>query len=151
MALASMTGQAAFSRLGDPCCSQPHAYPRLTSLPSPRTGNERDSRPNRGRFQIQASTAKQLVTCRRCKLQFLREDNRADACRYHPSLYTGGEVTKAVGFLREGQGREKWVDARLGRSGLIRFWDCCGNEEEGAPGCCIAPHVTYDDASLEAA
>ena len=30
--------------------------------------------------------------------------------------------------------------------GLVRFWDCCNALEEGAPGCCMGKHVSYDDA-----
>ncbi len=26
-----------------------------------------------------------------------------------------------------------------------RFWDCCGAEEEGAPGCCTHYHVSFDE------
>jgi len=26
-----------------------------------------------------------------------------------------------------------------------RFWDCCGDEAEDAPGCCTGWHVTFDD------
>lgn len=37
------------------------------------------------------------------------------------------------------------VQAVYGRTGLIRFWDCCGAEDENAPGCCTSRHVTYDD------
>lgn len=28
---------------------------------------------------------------------------------------------------------------------FCRFWDCCGAEDEDAPGCCTGRHVTYDD------
>ncbi len=31
------------------------------------------------------------------------------------------------------------------RSTIRRFWDCCGAEQEDAPGCCTGRHVTYDD------
>ncbi len=35
-----------------------------------------------------------MHTCRRCKQQFRRDDNSPNSCRYHPALFTGGEISK---------------------------------------------------------
>jgi hypothetical protein len=34
------------------------------------------------------------LTCRRCKCEFLEGANARGACRFHPAIYTGGEVAK---------------------------------------------------------
>lgn len=39
-------------------------------------------------------------TCRRCRTRFMSGGNHKDACRYHPDIFTGGEVAKAMGFVR---------------------------------------------------
>ena len=52
---------------------------------------------------------------------------------------------QALGFCRASDRPEDQLRAVVGRTGLIRFWDCCGAEEEAAPGCCTSRHVTYDD------
>ena len=52
---------------------------------------------------------------------------------------------QALGFCRASDRPEDQLRAVVGRTGLIRFWDCCGAEEEEAPGCCASRHVTYDD------
>jgi hypothetical protein len=31
-----------------------------------------------------------------------------------------------------------------------RFWDCCGSEDEAAPGCCVGFHISFDDELNEA-
>lgn len=97
--------------------------------------------------------------CRRCKQKFTQ--NHAQACRYHASLYSGGELAKALGFLRENNDPANSLRNVVGTTGLLRcasstcstilhtehrFWDCCGALDEAAPGCCTAPHITYDDA-----
>lgn len=58
-------------------------------------------------------------------------------------MFTGGEVSKAIGFCRKGQGRENWLDETVGVSGLLRFWDCCGAGSEEAPGCVVGPHEGF--------
>ena len=82
-------------------------------------------------------------TCRHCKQRFDPSSNPATACRRHPALFTGGEVSKAIGFCREGQGREHWLDEVVGASGLLRFWDCCGAGSEDAAGCVVGPHEGF--------
>lgn len=32
--------------------------------------------------------------------RFSAGENSAGACRFHPDIYTGGEVAKAIGFVR---------------------------------------------------
>ena len=82
-------------------------------------------------------------TCRHCKRRFDPSQNPQTACRRHPALFTGGEVSKAIGFCREAQGREFWLDAVVGASGLLRFYDCCGAGSEDAPGCVVGPHEGF--------
>lgn len=52
---------------------------------------------------------------------------------------------QAYGFCRASARPEDQLGAVMGRTGLVRFWDCCGSEQEDAPGCCTGRHVTYDD------
>lgn len=66
-------------------------------------------------------------------------------CRYHPSLFTGGEISKAIGFVRQSAAPEDQVTAVLGRTGLIRFWDCCGATDPDAQGCTKGRHAAYGD------
>jgi hypothetical protein len=91
------------------------------------------------------TTTTTYYTCARCRRQFAADGNARDACRFHPALYTGGEVAKAVGFVRQSAAPEHQLGAVLGRTGLLRFWDCCGAEDEGAEGCEKASHISGDD------
>ena len=43
----------------------------------------------------QQAVRKQTTTCRRCKQQFVKEDNHAQACQFHTAIFTGGEISKA--------------------------------------------------------
>jgi hypothetical protein len=52
---------------------------------------------------------------------------------------------QAIGFCRASDAPEHQLRKVTGRTGLVQFWDCCGSEKEGAPGCCFGKHVTYDD------
>lgn len=85
-----------------------------------------------------------LRTCRRCHARFDPGRNEANACRFHRSIYVcryhPAEVRSlniglGDGLGYYGNGEEGW-DAR--------FWDCCGAEDEGAPGCSAAPHEPFD-------
>jgi hypothetical protein len=62
----------------------------------------------------------------------------------HKASAAAGQM-QALGFCRASDRPEDQLRAVVGRTGLIRFWDCCGAEEEAAPGCCTSRHVTYDD------
>ncbi|GIL56930.1 hypothetical protein Vafri_12217 [Volvox africanus] len=85
------------------------------------------------------------MTCRRCKQRFAAENNHQEACRYHSEGWTGGELAKAVGFVRRSDAPEHQLAAVMGRTGLLRFWDCCGAEDEDAPGCKVSFHVAFDE------
>lgn len=52
---------------------------------------------------------------------------------------------QAIGFVRESAAPEHQLRAVVGKSGLMRFWDCCGAESEAAPGCCTGPHVAFGE------
>jgi len=84
-------------------------------------------------------------TCRACKARFDPAANTETSCRHHPSLYTGGEVAKAVGFARRSADPAHSLAATLGRTGLLRFWDCCGAVDEAAPGCTLGRHVPFGE------
>ena len=49
-----------------------------------------------------AVTCCHYLTCTTCDhyCRFSAGGNSADACRFHPEMYTGGEVAKAYGFVR---------------------------------------------------
>ncbi|GLC43200.1 hypothetical protein PLESTB_000851400 [Pleodorina starrii] len=89
------------------------------------------------------------MTCRRCKQRFAAEQNHREVCRYHSEGWTGGELAKAIGFVRRSDAPEHQLAAVMGRTGLLRFWDCCGAEEEGAPGCKVSFHTAFDDEENE--
>ena len=82
--------------------------------------------------------------CSRCRNQYftvLRNSDRSCrhhasyyVCRYHPaelrlSINGGGD---SLGYY--GNGKEGW-DAK--------FWDCCGSEDQDAPGCMWSHHSSY--------
>eukprot|EP00882_Tetradesmus_deserticola_P013442 GHRQ01014274.1.p1 GENE.GHRQ01014274.1~~GHRQ01014274.1.p1 ORF type:complete len:160 (+),score=30.09 GHRQ01014274.1:220-699(+) len=98
----------------------------------------------------EATASTSLVTCRRCKQRFSEASNNKDECRHHPALYSGGEVAKAIGFVRASDAPDDQLEHVVGRKGLMRFWDCCGSEDEDAPGCCVGYHVTFDEELNEA-
>lgn len=83
--------------------------------------------------------------CSRCQKQFFNLLRSSDhscrhhasyyVCRYHPaelnlSIDSGGD---SLGYY--GNGKEGWQ---------ARFWDCCGNEDQNAPGCVWSCHSSYD-------
>lgn len=75
-----------------------------------------------------AAAQQQLLTCRRCRERFEAGANSRGACRYHPALFTGGEVAKAIGFVRASDAPEHQLEAVVGRKGLMRCaWRHCSN------------------------
>ncbi|EFJ51876.1 hypothetical protein VOLCADRAFT_120441 [Volvox carteri f. nagariensis] len=130
-----------------PCCHSTSS----SSTPAPMAFAEQD-----GAFRDPAaSTATPAtqtftwLTCRRCKKRFVAEQNHRGACRYHSEGWTGGELAKAVGFVRRSEAPEHQLAAVMGRTGLLRFWDCCGAEDEDAPGCQVSFHLTFDEEENE--
>lgn len=114
------------------------AATRRPSLPFARRRHVASARAS---AQPPASTT--LRTCRHCKRPFDPTLNTPTSCRHHPALFTGGEVSKAIGFLRDGDG-SPWLMESVGRAGLLRFWDCCGAGDEDAPGCVVGPHEPFE-------
>eukprot|EP00878_Enallax_costatus_P022252 GHUV01023596.1.p2 GENE.GHUV01023596.1~~GHUV01023596.1.p2 ORF type:complete len:157 (+),score=39.81 GHUV01023596.1:360-830(+) len=100
--------------------------------------------------QAAAASTTGLMTCKRCKQRFVAAENTACSCKFHPALYSGGEVAKAIGFVRASDAPEDQLEGVIGRKGLMRFWDCCGDEDESAPGCCVGFHISFDDELNEA-
>lgn len=82
--------------------------------------------------------------CRVCKQAFDPRSNTEKSCRYHPAIYTGGEVGKATGFVRKSSAPEHQLKSVLG-TGLIRFWDCCGKADPDAEGCEVGRHLSFDE------
>lgn len=146
-----------------PASSSPHARPRATHHPRSGPGMRVRARPcsrirthrpprrgaaamaTNGPAPPQPAPTTALRTCRRCHARFDPAANTPTSCRFHPAIYTGGEIAKATGFCQAASGPEHSLKATLGRTGLLRFWDCCGSEDPGAPGCACGRHVTYDD------
>lgn len=58
--------------------------------------------------------------CKRCKQEFVPHENHNTACRYHASLYSGGELAKALGFLRENDDPTNSLRRVVGTTGLLR-------------------------------
>jgi hypothetical protein len=52
---------------------------------------------------------------------------------------------QAIGFVRTSDKPEDQLVVKLGRTGLIYFYDCCGADCEDAPGCRVGRHMTYDE------
>ncbi|GAX81660.1 hypothetical protein CEUSTIGMA_g9088.t1 [Chlamydomonas eustigma] len=94
---------------------------------------------------VYACTQSPQYSCKRCKQRFRAIDNGSKSCRFHPELFSGGEVAKAIGFVRMSTDPKDQLKAVKGKTGLMRFWDCCGEEEETSPGCQLAYHLTYDE------
>jgi hypothetical protein len=92
-----------------------------------------------------SSRTQHQFTCKRCKTKFNAAENTRTSCRFHPALYSGGEMAKAIGFVRAGDAPSQQLRAVTGRQGLLRFWDCCGAEDETAAGCETSYHITWDD------
>lgn len=74
-----------------------------------------------GPRQQQPAAAVQLRTCRRCKQAFDPSTNGPHSCRYHSALWTGGEVSKALGFCRQSDRPEHQLRVVVGKTGLIRW------------------------------
>ena len=80
--------------------------------------------------------------CKRCKKRYKESENSETACRYHPLNWSGGEKAKAIGFLRESDAPEHSL-AQVHGTGMLQFWDCCGQTSYSSSGCCISRHVPY--------
>lgn len=96
-------------------------------------------RPSR---QLCSALLDSVATCRRCRASFTASTNGPHVCRFHPALFTGGEVGKYTGFVP----RSGAVADQLKERGLVRFWDCCGALTEDAPGCMTSRHQGWDDS-----
>ena len=82
-----------------------------------------------------ATTPVVLRTCRICHARFDPALNDEGACQYHLSVFTGREKNKALGI----------IPAQKETRGILFLWDCCGAENEDAPGCARGRHMSYDD------
>lgn len=77
---------------------------------------------------------------------FRPSENGPTACNYHTELFTGGEIAKYTGFVRAtADNPEDQLINKLGRYGIVRFYDCCGATEESAPGCVTGRHVGFGE------
>lgn len=93
-------------------------------------------------FASQPKITKRI--CKRCKKEYIAEENHKKACQYHSLNWSGGEIAKAHGFLRESEDLADQLRYKLG-TGLISFWDCCGKESYDSPGCTYGRHVAYGE------
>lgn len=80
--------------------------------------------------------------CKRCKKRYKESENSDTACKYHSLNWSGGEKAKAIGFLRESDAPEHSL-AQVHGTGMLQFWDCCGQTSYSSPGCCVSRHVPY--------
>ncbi|CAO2832298.1 unnamed protein product [Amaranthus hypochondriacus] len=74
--------------------------------------------------------------CKRCKLSFIPSSNTSSSCRFHPSFFVCRRHDDQIRYYELGPDDPPY-DAK--------FYDCCGAEDPGAPGCSVASHVSYDD------
>ena len=71
--------------------------------------------------------------CQRCHNHYDKANNAPGACRYHPEAWSGEDS-------------QRWAapGERPADGGAVSyFYSCCGAED--APGCCVGPHVSYDE------
>lgn len=87
-------------------------------------------------------TTTRTYVCKRCKQRYKESENSETACRYHPLNWSGGEKAKAIGFLRESDSPEHSL-AQVHGTGMLQFWDCCGQTSYSSPGCCVSWHVPF--------
>ena len=80
------------------------------------------------------SAFKLIKVCRVCKKQYNVLESNENYCRYHKGRWLGAENSKHMGTRSGGK-----------HVGLSLFWDCCDEECESGPGCCLGPHKSYDD------
>eukprot|EP00850_Spirogloea_muscicola_P005769 SM000026S09018 [mRNA] locus=s26:937377:938047:+ [translate_table: standard] len=74
--------------------------------------------------------------CRRCKRQFDPQQNEVAACAYHRGLFV----------CRRHDDQKRYYELKDGEGPYAaRFYDCCGAESEGAPGCTQSRHITFDE------
>ncbi|KAI9189870.1 hypothetical protein H9P43_001303 [Blastocladiella emersonii ATCC 22665] len=81
-----------------------------------------------------------MTLCRRCNNEFDRSSpsgcrfhRDAFVCRPHPPDHYAFELNDAM------------YKQLLEKNWAAKFWDCCGAEDQGAPGCATANHVGWDD------
>ncbi|KAI9218843.1 hypothetical protein BC828DRAFT_387568 [Blastocladiella britannica] len=88
-----------------------------------------------------ATTTKK--TCRRCAATYdPRATTSKNACRYHPDMYVcRPHPPDHYAFELD----ESLLASLKADRWQARFWDCCGSEDPGAPGCVTSAHVSYDE------
>eukprot|EP00955_Chlamydomonas_euryale_P064477 358989-Chlamydomonas_euryale.AAC.6 len=88
---ATAAGHSILGWLAAPSLSAVPSQPSVCTAAMPEASSSRSGGP---------STSQPLITCRRCKQRFVADSNASTSCQYHPAIYTGGEVAKAMGFVR---------------------------------------------------
>ena len=76
-------------------------------------------------------------TCRRCKGEFTEAGNSRTACRFHPCIYTGGEVAKVRRRRRAiGMGWDRTHAQRSLGCGRVGWWNIAHLVTLEACACC---------------
>lgn len=86
------------TRERQPVSRSPHRSPRLvccTAVSSNSSSSE--ALQDVPQQQQQQQPPQQQLTCRRCYQRFDTAANTRSSCRFHPAMYTGGEVAKVRG------------------------------------------------------
>jgi len=81
-----------------------------------------------------------MPLCKRCLKAY--NEAESEVCRFHPGLFVcrfHPNSAKASGDGLGYYGDPKWEGWEA------KFWDCCGSEDEGSPGCVAGRHRSFDD------
>lgn len=83
-----------------------------------------------------------MPICQHCLGHFVVD--RTQGCRYHPGLFvcrfhpnSARASGDGLGYYGDGAKNDGWP---------AKFWDCCGSEDDAAPGCSVRDHASFDDA-----
>ncbi|KAI3471314.1 hypothetical protein Pfo_027977 [Paulownia fortunei] len=91
-----------------------------------------------GKGEEQASEDEKQMhkVCKRCKQPYSASSNTPTSCRFHPSFFVCRRHDDQKRYYELGPDDPPYA---------AKFYDCCGAEDVGAPGCTTSSHVSYDD------
>lgn len=144
LGLAQSTVFAGSVRWSSPRSGESHAVFHMEDVIG---GNSQEEEVNSGHRVLAFFPSASRALCQRCKHPFPAGSGNPLAllptCHFHPGLfvcrYHPAEVRCSISGNGDGlgyysTGEEGWP---------ARFWDCCGAEEQSAPGCVWDRHVSY--------
>eukprot|EP01039_Chlorochromonas_danica_P004337 gene4339-4758_t len=144
--LAQATVLAGTVHWSSPSSGQSHAVFHMEDITG-RGSQEEEEEVNSGHRVLAFFPSAYRALCQRCKHPFPAKSGNPLAllptCRFHPGLfvcrYHPAEVRCSISGNGDGlgyysTGEEGWP---------ARFWDCCGAEEQSAPGCVWDRHIAY--------